>query len=136
MNEIVKISEEHERLVELEALFEKMWDADMRGVAVWRLANPGNDLTLPDRAKFTEWMLTQISIERTAKDGYRKQWEAHSNTMHQLQSVIDRYVDALVNRKNGNTAQNKAFDEIAEILGRHPGNEMDAKNMAKRNGQR
>jgi len=47
------------RVSELDALFDRMWEADMRGVERWRSANPGNDLVLPDRSKLTEWLLSE-----------------------------------------------------------------------------
>lgn len=40
-------------------LFERIWDADMRGIEAWRKANPGNELVMPDRAKMMEWLCGQ-----------------------------------------------------------------------------
>ncbi len=40
-------------------LFERMWDADMRGIEAWRKAHPGNDLVMPDRADMMEWLCGQ-----------------------------------------------------------------------------
>ena len=47
-------------VAEYEATFDAAWDADMRGVQMWREAHPGNDMVLPDRANFTAWMLAEI----------------------------------------------------------------------------
>jgi hypothetical protein len=42
---------------ELQEVFDFQWRANMRAVEMWRAANPGNDLVLPDSAKLTVWML-------------------------------------------------------------------------------
>jgi hypothetical protein len=47
-------------VAEYEATFDAAWEADMRGVRMWREAHPGNDMVLPDRASFTAWILAEI----------------------------------------------------------------------------
>jgi hypothetical protein len=50
---------------ELQQVFDFQWRAHMRAVEMWRTANPGNDLVLPDSAKLTVWMLEQLEAART-----------------------------------------------------------------------
>jgi hypothetical protein len=45
---------------ELQEVFDSQWRANMRAVEMWRAANPGNDLVLPDSARLTVWMLERI----------------------------------------------------------------------------
>jgi hypothetical protein len=47
-------------VAEYEATFDAAWEADMRGVRMWRETHPGNDMVLPDRASFTAWILAEI----------------------------------------------------------------------------
>jgi hypothetical protein len=49
---------------ELQEVFDFQWRAHMRAVEMWRTANPGNDLVLPDSAKLTVWMLEQLEAAR------------------------------------------------------------------------
>lgn len=42
-------------------LFDMQYKADMRGIALWREANPGNELALPDRGKLIFWLLQEIT---------------------------------------------------------------------------
>jgi len=42
---------------ELQEVFDFQWKANMRAVEMWRAANPGNDLVLPDSANLTVWLL-------------------------------------------------------------------------------
>ena len=51
-------------LSELQGVFDFQWRAHMRAVEMWRTANPGNDLVLPDSAKLTVWMLEQLEAAR------------------------------------------------------------------------
>jgi hypothetical protein len=57
LDEITRLTAE---VAEYEATFDAAWEADMRGVQMWREAHPGNDMVLPDRANFTAWMLAEI----------------------------------------------------------------------------
>jgi hypothetical protein len=50
-----------------EASFDATWAAQMRGVKLWREAAPGRELTLPDAADFTAWLLDQL--EEAQKKG-------------------------------------------------------------------
>jgi len=47
-------------VAEYKSSFDAAWEADMRGVRMWREAHPGNDMVLPDRADFTSWILAEI----------------------------------------------------------------------------
>jgi hypothetical protein len=49
---------------ELQEVFDFQWRANMRAVEMWRTANPGNELVLPDSAKLTVWMLEQLEAAR------------------------------------------------------------------------
>jgi hypothetical protein len=49
---------------ELQEVFDFQWRAHMRAVEMWRTANPGNELVLPDSAKLTVWMLEQLEAAR------------------------------------------------------------------------
>jgi hypothetical protein len=53
-------------VAENEAFFQRQWDANMRGIKLWQEAHPGNDLTWPDKAQFTFWMLSEIAKLRAA----------------------------------------------------------------------
>jgi len=46
---------------EVRHIFQRQWDAQMRGVQRWREANPGNDLVLPDHANLIEWLVEQVA---------------------------------------------------------------------------
>jgi hypothetical protein len=48
-------------LAEKEALLDRLWEADMRGIKMWQEANPGNDLVWPDRAQHVAWVLDQVA---------------------------------------------------------------------------
>jgi hypothetical protein len=58
-------------VAEYEATFDAAWEADMRGVQMWREAHPGNDMVLPDRANFTSWILAEIVIQRAENEKLR-----------------------------------------------------------------
>lgn len=44
---------------ELDALFERMWAADMRGIKMWQ-KKTGKELTWPSRDKLVLWLLERI----------------------------------------------------------------------------
>ena len=44
----------------------------MRAVEMWRTANPGNDLVLPDSAKLTVWMLEQLKALTAKVEMFRE----------------------------------------------------------------
>lgn len=48
-------------LAEKQELFDRLWEADMRGIKMWQEANPGNDLVLPDRAQHVAWVLDHVA---------------------------------------------------------------------------
>jgi len=58
-------------VAEYEAMFDAAWEADMRGVQMWREAHPGNDMVLPDRANFTAWILAEIVVQRAENEQLR-----------------------------------------------------------------
>ncbi len=55
----------------------------------------------------------------------------HSPLEAELHAALDEYVTALVERQNGYTAQNKAFDRICRALGRNTTHEMDQMRLSK-----
>jgi hypothetical protein len=44
---------------ELQAVFDRLWDCDMRAIKRWQEAHPGNDLVWPDRGKLAEWLMAE-----------------------------------------------------------------------------
>jgi hypothetical protein len=67
----------------------------MRAVEMWRAANPGNDLVLPDSAKLTVWLL-----ERTeALTAERDEWKARSREVLtaglEIKAKLEKAVEAL-----------------------------------------
>lgn len=57
------IKEAADEIEENDKLQAMRWDADMRGVAMWRADNPGNELVLPDRAEFAKWSLSKLASQ-------------------------------------------------------------------------
>jgi len=55
--ELARILQE---LADYEASFELRWNADMRAIARWREAHPGNDLVMPDHADLCVWLIEQL----------------------------------------------------------------------------
>lgn len=47
-------------LEDMQATFDLRWKADMRAIARWRAANPGNDLVMPGHADLVVWLLEQL----------------------------------------------------------------------------
>lgn len=58
---------------ELNASFELRWKADMRAIARWREAHPGNELVMPDHADLCVWLLAERDALQA--DGERLDWE-------------------------------------------------------------
>jgi hypothetical protein len=54
---------------DLNATFSMMWKADMRAIALWREAHPGNDLVQPDRARMVRWLLDERDALRAQLRG-------------------------------------------------------------------
>ncbi len=48
-------------LTDHQASFDLLWKANMRALARWRAANPGNDLVMPDHADMVVWLLNQFA---------------------------------------------------------------------------
>jgi hypothetical protein len=59
---------------DFQASFDLWWAAEMRGVAAWRAAHPGNDLVMPDTARFTVWLLEERDALRAALTEVRHQF--------------------------------------------------------------
>ncbi len=57
------------RIAEMEQSFDMWYKAEMRGIAMWRDANPGNELRLPSTARHTFWLITEIERLSTEKAG-------------------------------------------------------------------
>lgn len=73
--EQVLVTALEERVAELELEHEQdmqsfnlRWSADMRGVAKWRAAGPGRDMTLPDHADMVAWLLDELHQRDQALD--------------------------------------------------------------------
>jgi hypothetical protein len=58
-------------VAEYEAIFDAQWNADMAGVQMWREAHPGNDMVLPDRKRFTAWILAEVVVQRVENEKLR-----------------------------------------------------------------
>lgn len=56
-----------------DALFDLQWEATVRGVALWREKNPGNDLVLPDHADLTAFLLAELDAARATSDAGHSQ---------------------------------------------------------------
>ncbi len=48
------------RIREQDWSFDLWYKAEMRGIQMWRDANPGSELTIPSAARHTFWLITQI----------------------------------------------------------------------------
>jgi hypothetical protein len=92
---------------ELQEVFDFQWRANMRAVEMWRAANPGNDLVLPDSARLTVWMLDRIealtaknemlgrevNIARYGQPDFA--WSVHVQVMDDLNAKLDKAVELL-----------------------------------------
>lgn len=58
---------------ELQELFDLQYKADMRAVKRWQAANPGNDLTWPDRADFGFWLMNKVEEMLAALEPFADQ---------------------------------------------------------------
>lgn len=52
-------------LADWESSFALYWKAMQRGSKAWRMANPGNELVLPDTGKLVEWLIEQLDQHRS-----------------------------------------------------------------------
>lgn len=53
---------------ELNASFDLRWKADIRAIARWREAHPGNELVMPDHADLCVWLLAERDASRTPRN--------------------------------------------------------------------
>jgi hypothetical protein len=98
-------------VAEYKSLFDAAWEADMRGVRMWREAHPGNDMVLPDRANFTSWILAEIMQLRSltvVQESLIRKVEAESE---KLRAAIER---ALRQLADGNRVL--ATGTLADVL--------------------
>ena len=58
---------------ELQATFDLQWKADMRAVAMWHKAHPGNDLVWPDRANMVVWLLERDERRNADAQAFKDQ---------------------------------------------------------------
>lgn len=68
----------------LQQTFDLRWQADMRAIKRWQAANPGNDLTFPDRADMVVWLLEQDDKLRTERDKYQRRSEVAERAFWRL----------------------------------------------------
>jgi hypothetical protein len=84
LREVTRLTAE---VAEYEAMFDAQWNADMRGVQMWREAHPGNDMVLPDRANFTSWILAEIVVQRAENEKLKaglRECEAELNAHYRM----------------------------------------------------
>ena len=62
-----RIAELEAEQAEHEASFNLNWEAEMRGVALWREGNPGHDLVMPDKGEMVAWLLDEMRSLETLK---------------------------------------------------------------------
>ena len=75
-------------VAEYEATFDAAWEADMRGVQMWREAHPGNDMVLPDRKRFTAWILAEVVVQRVENEKLKaglRECEAELNAYYRME---------------------------------------------------
>ena len=104
---------------ELQEVFDFQWRANMLAVEMWRTANPGNDLVLPDSAKLTVWMLEQLEAARAdAKEAeaYAEGLERDLKTCCMAQVVMDNTVAELEAKLSTCEEIGRAFEEDAGQL--------------------
>jgi hypothetical protein len=75
-------------VAEYEATFDAAWEADMAGVQMWREAHPGNDLVLPDRKRFTAWILAEIVVQRAGNEQLRAALEGIRARRYQNRETV------------------------------------------------
>jgi hypothetical protein len=96
---------------ELQQVFDFQWKANMRAVEMWRAANPGNDLVLPDSAKLAIWLLERIKALTEQRDearrdaveaeAYAEGLERDLKTCCMAQAVMDNTVAELEKQCEG-----------------------------------
>jgi hypothetical protein len=65
-----------EENAELNALFERIREADQRGIDRWRAEKPGRELVRPDMADATVWLLEQLERAEAERDEARGRADA------------------------------------------------------------
>lgn len=101
------LTAERERAVKAERdRIEVRWQATQRAIRRWQEANPGNDLTWPDSADLTVWLLEQLTAERTARE--KAEWE-----LKHWQDIAE--LNAQVGKELGERAE-KAEAELATLM--------------------
>jgi hypothetical protein len=54
-----ELNEERQTVKELEGLFDRAWEADMRAIKRWQEAHPGNNNVWPGRTDLVVWLMEQ-----------------------------------------------------------------------------
>lgn len=75
-------------VAEYEAMFDAQWNADMAGVQMWREAHPGNDMVMPDRKRFTAWILAEVVVQRVENERLRaalRECETELNAYYRME---------------------------------------------------
>jgi hypothetical protein len=64
--QVIKLKQE---LAEYKSTFKLMWDANTRGIKLWRDENPNErELVWPDQGRLVKWLLDQLTAERQLLD--------------------------------------------------------------------
>ena len=85
--------------------FDIRWNADMRAIARWREAHPGNDLVLPDHADLVVWLMdvfdcsfdrpTVAQVENVRARLGAAQLRAPNALTKDARDIVDQLADAL-----------------------------------------
>jgi hypothetical protein len=57
---VARIREQESQLGEYDRLFEVQWRRMMEAITLWRRANPGNELVMPDLGDLLTWMMNRM----------------------------------------------------------------------------
>ena len=76
---------------ELQEVFDFQWRANMLAVEMWRTANPGNDLVLPDSAKLTVWLLERIEALNAERDFFEEEWVSAVDKLNKAVEALRFY---------------------------------------------
>jgi hypothetical protein len=87
---------------ELQEVFDFQWKANMRAVEMWRAANPGNDLVLPDSARLTVWLLdrnetltAELATCEKYRDAYSECDRIGTQAVRDLETKLAKVVEGL-----------------------------------------
>ncbi len=98
---------------ELQASFDLRWKADMRAIARWRVANPGNELVLPDHADLCVWLLKERDKSQEFVDAAK---DVCSGT-EKLRATVLHFTHVIVEQDNELRLENKKLKNyVTEIL--------------------